>query len=606
MHQFQDHCDSTVEMTAVQERSNHLDQPERKTQDEWKPYPHLVQDDHMVTSRYNVITVQPQTIAVYDVDTLRLDPSPATADMDFERLKRPPSSSPRQQTRITNLPNEILQHIGDLAHPADRTSLAITNHRICNALGMHHLRPSVWPPSIHKALAARFLISLQRDLDGYTACLQCLKLHRQVDVQAQHNPSQPFQILTDCDRRDGGHRICPHYLMTPRTIRSAFLAKTRSPSHLDHSCGVKLSPGQLLTNRVSAQITDQGRLLIKTEYCMQLKYYYYIPVKDLKDALCALPQICPHDQLYDSLCALCCCVVSHKLVQRWANELQRPEFEALVARSRRETDQVINLKHLTPAERLTRDCKHAASLLTGLSPTPLMTSHRVQTHIQKSLEEAHAPFQPSPPTCPSSALNPLIPKQESWTLNTKTPTNSRKPNVCSHHIHRYFCTCNPCTVHRYDSASRVLCGAREEASQVTSSPCGRCVATRRCLFCPTEIYVTAPNSDKPTQSGFKLKIECWEDFGPESEAHAFGRTFLSHRIEPPVEGGWYREGFDPRKPYLYPIGGLKKAFEMASEETRAGGSRGARQAKARKMDLDSEMKAVLQDVRLPPCLTRYI
>ena len=122
--------------------------------------------------------------------------------MASDVVKRRMLYSSGRQGRLDLLPNEILHLISNFAHPADRTSLALTNHRLCNALGTQHLRQLQSQPDTHRNATARFLVTLRRDFSGYTACLQCLKLHRQVDVRDQHAPC-PLQALTFCDKLDG-------------------------------------------------------------------------------------------------------------------------------------------------------------------------------------------------------------------------------------------------------------------------------------------------------------------------------------------------------------------------------------------------------------------
>ena len=75
---------------------------------------------------------------------------------------------------------------------------------------------------------------------------------------------------------------------------------------------------------------------------------------------------------------------------------------------------------------------------------------------------------------------------------------------------------------------------------------------------------------------------------------------MNMRTEPKVDWAM-NEPVDPKKPYLYPYGSLENFFGTTAQT-----EYGKEETRARTFSAEFEMKPVLQDVRLPPDLTRYI
>jgi hypothetical protein len=623
-------------------------------------------------------------------DKPEISVTPESSKRQRPRPESPTSSSLKSETcrrAITDLPTEILQLICEFAPAGGRMSLALVNHLLCNILGTQHLSSLCLRSEEHKIAVSCFLTALQRDLPHYTACLQCSKLHRAFYLQPALAP-YPYRSLTNCDVLDGGHRACSHILLAPRVLQSIFYAvggrllpAVQIPP-LQHSCAEKLSSGEILTNQISAKLVATGRLIVKSEHRLQLSYHWSDPAKAFEESLAHLPRTCPHDKFYDSLLALCSCAISHKLVDSDRHRPQHRALSTLVEQSQRRRDQTINLKRLGPAERLRKDCKYAASVAVPEIIRQISTPipYKTQAEIQKAVVEGSESSEPAI-LHPPSALQPLITKQASWTQVVKKPkpklqglSSTRDPRsrlLAAAETQRPHPATTPTDVvsdaamedggRTTTTAAKVpslVAPGRQhyepptpraelsEAARTAITPCGRCLGVRRCLFCPTEVFVTAtdweplpdPHARRDLQeerhkrnrsktydyrldarkTGCVLKIETWKDFGINRDAWAFSKTFLSHRTEPVAPPEMYEE-FDPLTPYLYPLGSLKKVWEETEKAERVAdwrrrtqrlGRQDVHEEKAgkerRRVDLEMEMKPVLQDVRLGPNLTRYI
>jgi hypothetical protein len=326
------------------------------------------------------------------------------------------------------------------------------------------------------------------------------------------------------------------------------------------------------------------------------------PLTGFRNLIRRLPQLCPHSTFNDSVFALCSCVISHKLVEREEGKPQRSERRDLVNASRRGWHYVKSPKKVTPARRLREDRREAFWWPKNLPRRAFTISFHAQSQIRDSLEEANQSYRPTH-FSPALALKARSTRR-SWTPSShKSKPIPQRPSFHTHERDPNFSKCKSCNVDRQNAPTSLHHTATEEVAMTAGASCGRCAGIRCCLFCPTEVHVSAetlPKNGELAKSKLKLKIETWKDFGSEWEAHDFSRPFLSMRTEPKVERAGY-DRFDPTAPYLYPCGSLEKFFDPAAQT-----EQGKQGTKARGFDVELDMKPAPQDVRLPPNLTRYI
>ena len=511
--------------------------------------------------------------------------------------------------KLTDFPAEILEVVASKAglDAGDAASLALSCRYLFRIVGT-----SPWDMLRRtNAVAGRFnralhLLSYERDLPNKLTCLACLRHHEWKHLPDDKVTGLPLQKkIGACQRHDGGHRFCKHFTLNTTLVRLVLRAKAISPDfgipveRISHHCYYKTRYG-FLFNKVEPKFVN-GRLLIKESHRIPIKLQDNDTSKHVLEQLKKLPRICTHEDQYDSLQALCCCAISHlasKQNHRKAlQEAAQPKATSLLELT------VQQYIRTTPVSRLRQDIDRMNRdlFLRRRCRTPTYGTHALiggvrRKNLRRQLTEAAEPARrkaaaedPRTTIPAETSLHMLRPRidQRHWNefIDPARKNSSQPPkdNWAPRSVDEFPC---PLCRDKPPGFKCHLCTRAEAAkNQVPLLPiCGRCVAPRRCLFCPTEFDVRA----RKTQHGqLELEVVAYKDYGDDPNPLSF--EIVSHSTERCAE---VDDKFDPRSPYMYRWGSLRALWESN------GGGNG--------MEMEKVLLQVLQDARLTPNVTRYV